>query len=189
MSIAEVLRTVTDALDRAELPYMLTGSSASTYYGAPRTTQDIDLVVATNPQRLQSFVEFLPADKYYADLDAALEAHRHRSLFNVLDRVSGWKIDLIIRKDRAFSQEEFRRRKKIVLDGVPVFAATPEDVIISKLEWAKMAQSERQIEDVAGILRIRWKSLDQAYIEHWVRELGLEAEWNAAHRDANVGGK
>jgi hypothetical protein len=186
MSIPEVLRSITETLDRAAIPYMLTGSMASAYYGAPRTTQDIDFVIAPDPEGLRTFVQLLPTNKYYVDLDAALQAHRHRSMFNLLDMESGWKIDLIFRKARVFDEGEFRRRKEITLHGVVLFAATPEDVVISKLEWAKMAQSQRQIEDVAGVLRIRSNSLDQSYIERWIRELELTSEWNDARRTAHL---
>jgi hypothetical protein len=99
---------------------------------------------------------------------------------------TGWKIDMIIRKSRPFSEEEFRRRTLVNLQGRPLFVASAEDVVVSKLEWAKLAQSERHIEDVAGILRMRWDSLDRAYLERWVLELRIEAEWNDARRAAGV---
>ena len=99
---------------------------------------------------------------------------------------TSWKIDLIIRKSRPFSEEEFRRRKLVSLQGSPLFVASAEDVVVSKLEWAKLAQSQRHIEDVAGILRMRWASLDRAYLEKWILELRIEAEWNDARRAAGV---
>jgi hypothetical protein len=107
-------------------------------------------------------------------------------LFNVIDLTTGWKIDLIVRKSRAFSQEEFRRRQRIELQNLALFVATAEDVIVSKLEWSKLAQSHRQIEDVAGILRMRWESLDHSYLEKWIRELGLKTEWEDARRAAGI---
>jgi len=76
-------------------------------------------------------------------------------LFNVIDLASGWKIDLIIRKSRAFSQEEFHRRQRVDLQTLSLYVASAEDVVVAKLEWSKLAQSQRQIEDVAGILRVR----------------------------------
>jgi hypothetical protein len=186
MSVADIFHRITAALDRAGIPYMLTGSFASSYYGVPRTTQDIDIVVAPTTNQLRTLVHLLGADEYYVDLDAALEAQQHRSLFNVVDRVTGWKIDFIIRKSRAFSEEEFRRRAPFDLQGIPLFVATAEDVVISKLEWAKLARSARQIEDIAAILRIRWDSLDHAYLEKWIDELDLATEWNSARRAAGV---
>ena len=83
---------------------MLSGSFASAHYGAPRSTQDIDLVIAATPAELRAFVEALSGKEYYVDLDSALEAHKRQSMFNVIDLATGWKIDLIIRKSRAFSQ-------------------------------------------------------------------------------------
>jgi hypothetical protein len=107
-------------------------------------------------------------------------------LFNVIDQATGWKIDLIIRKSRPFSQEEFRRRQPLMLHDVPLFIARPEDVIISKLEWAKLAQSRRQIEDAAAILRVRWDALDRSHLEKWIGELGLTDEWKEARRVADL---
>lgn len=167
---------------------MLSGSFASAYYGSPRSTQDIDLVIEATPAQLRAFVGALPSSEYYADLDAALGAHRRQSLFNVIDLATGWKIDLIIRKSRAFSQEEFRRRQRVSLHDVSLFLASAEDAIISKLEWANLAQSRRQIEDVAAILRVRWDALDHTYLEKWIAELGLKKEWGEARRAAGIAG-
>jgi hypothetical protein len=186
MSIQDVLQRMTSALDRAEIAYMLSGSFASAYYGAARSTQDIDFVIHASSQQLRSFIEALPVSEYYADLDSALEAHQRQSLFNVIDQATGWKIDLIIRKSRPFSQEEFRRRQGVTLHDVPLFVASAEDVVISKLEWAKLAQSRRQIEDAAAILRVRSGALDHAYLAKWIGDLGLPDEWREAIQVAGV---
>jgi hypothetical protein len=166
MSIAEVLQGITAALDQSNVAYMLTGSFASAYYGTPRSTQDIDVVLEASPDQLRAFVESLPVDQYYSDLDAALQAHRGESMFNVIDRSTGWKVDFIIRKSRPFSREEFRRRARVNLHGVPLFLASAEDIVIAKLEWSKLTQSQRQIDDVAAILRTRRETFDRSYIEN-----------------------
>jgi hypothetical protein len=180
MSAPQVFQRITAALDQAGILYMLSGSFASAYYGAPRSTQDIDLVIAATAAQLRAFVQSLPSDEYYADVDAALEAHQRQSMFNVIDLATGWKIDLIIRKSRDFSQEEFRRRRPVNLLDSNLFVASAEDVVVAKLEWSKLAQSRRHIEDVAGVLRAQWETLDRSYLEKWVLELGLEKEWNDA---------
>ena len=113
MSVPEVFQRITTALDRAGIGYMLSGSFASAYYGSPRSTLDIDLVIEATTAQLHAFVGALPNKEYYADLDAALDAHQRQSMFNVIDLATGWKIDLIIRKSRPFSQEEFRRRQRV----------------------------------------------------------------------------
>jgi hypothetical protein len=186
MSAAEVLRRITAALDRAGIAYMLTGSFAGAHYGVPRSTQDIDLVIAANPGELRTFVQSLPNGEYYADLNAALEAHSRESLFNVIDLATGWKIDLIIRKSRAFSREEFSRRQLVNVQGIPLFVASAEDVVIAKLEWSRLGQSQRQIEDVAAILRLRGESLDRSYLEKWASELNLNEELSDAARQART---
>jgi H2-forming N5,N10-methylenetetrahydromethanopterin dehydrogenase-like enzyme len=165
MSAPEVFRKITATLDGAGIAYMLTGSFAGAYYGAARSTQGIDLVIEATAEQVRTLVEDLGKADYYADLDAAVEAHRQRSLFNVIDVATGWRIDFIIRKSRAFSQEEFRRRQSVDLQGVAVMVTSAEDLVIAKLEWAKLGQSQRQVEDVAAILRMRWLSLDRSYVE------------------------
>jgi len=186
MSAPEVIQRITSALVRAGINYMLTGSFASADYGAPRSTQDIDLVIDATPQQLQAFIQSLAIHKYYADTDAALDAHKRQSLFNLIDLDTGWKIDLIILKSRAFSQEEFRRRQLVNLQDAELFVASAEDIIVAKLEWSKLAQSQRQIEDVSAILRARWDSLDHTYLGKWIAELGLEEGLNEARRTASI---
>jgi hypothetical protein len=109
-------------------------------------------------------------------------------MFNALDMEHGWKIALIIRKSRLFSEEEFRRRMAINLAGIDLFAATPEDVIVSKLEWSKLGQSQRHIDDAAGVLRMRGDSLDRSYVEKWIAELGLVQEWECARASSGISG-
>lgn len=186
MSIQDAFQRITTRLSQAGVSYMLSGSFASAYYGVPRSTQDIDLVIESSAAQVRAFVEGLPADEFYADVDAALEAHKRRSLFNVIDLKTGWKIDMIIRKLRRFSEEEFRRRREVNLHGISLFVASAEDVVISKLEWSKLAQSHRQIEDVAALLRIRWANLDLAYLQKWILELDVKDEWVEARRVASI---
>jgi hypothetical protein len=186
MSLPEVFGRITAALDQAGIPYMLTGSFASAHYGVPRSTQDIDLVIEPTAAQLRNFVQSLSSDEYYADLDTALEAQRHESLFNIIDLRTGWKIDLIFRRSRPFSQHEFGRRQLVDLQGPRLFVASAEDVIIAKLEWAKLARSQRQIEDVAAVLRLRWEALDRSYLERWISELGLHEQWSIARLAADL---
>lgn len=125
----------------------------------------------------------MPPDEYYVDGDAARDALRRRSMFNVVDQASGWKIDFIIRKNREFSRTEFSRRMDILLLGVRVFIASAEDTVVAKLEWSRSGGgSERQRRDIAGILATTGTDLDRAYVEHWVRELELQDEWEEAQK-------
>jgi hypothetical protein len=177
---ADLLARVIGLLDAAGIPYMLTGSFASTLFGAPRTTQDIDIVIEPTLGTLHRFLHALPDSEYYVSRDAAREAYGAEGMFNLVDFATGWKVDLIIRKQRSFSQEEFKRRRVVELLGMRLFVASAEDVIVAKLEWAKLGESERQLRDVAGILRGQADALDKAYIEHWVLVLQLGPQWAAA---------
>jgi hypothetical protein len=165
---------------------MLTGSFASAFHGAPRTTQDVDIVIAPTLGSLHKLIKEFPQESYYLSRDAALQAYGSEGLFNVIDFDSGWKIDFILRKARGFSLEEFERRQKADLLGTTLFVATAEDVIVSKLEWAKLAQSERQILDVVGILRTKGESLDYPYLERWVVALSLQSQWSTAKNKAGL---
>jgi hypothetical protein len=180
MSFFEVMQRLSAALNGAGIPYMLTGSFASVFYGCPRSTQDIDIVIDATSKQLQQLIEGLPKNEYYAEADEAVEALNKESMFNVIDQRAGWKIDLIIRKSRDFSRGEFNRRTRRTVQGLSLYIASAEDVILSKLEWAKLGKSQRQIEDAAGILKIRADELDRTYVERWVRELGLAEQWKNA---------
>jgi len=186
MSAAKVFCEIIAALNQANIPYMLTGSFASNLYGSARATQDIDLVIAATPDQVAVLKSLLSVSDYYFDLAAANEACRRKSMFNVLSMEHGWKIDFIFQKPGAYSQQAFSRRTPAQLDGVPLIASTAEDLIIAKLDWARMGESSRQIEDVAGILKIQQDSLDRPYIEKWIKELGLGDQWYRARQSAGL---
>lgn len=178
MSAGELLARLVAALDRAGIAHMVAGSFASTFHGVPRTTQDIDLVIDVTLSTLATFLESLPEAEYYVDADTARDAVIRRTQFNVIDMATGWKVDLIVRKDRPFSEEEFRRRLPAELLGARVFLATAEDTIIAKLEWAALSGgSERQLRDIDGIVQVRGPELDRAYIARWMAVLGLQQWW------------
>jgi hypothetical protein len=183
---AGAFRGILAALEPAEIAYMLTGSFASAFYGVTRATQDIDFVVDATSDQLTGFVQHLSGDQYYVDLDAALEALHHESMFNVVDMQSGWKIDLIIRKSRPFSLREFERRRRAEIQGTGFFVATIEDLMISKLEWAKLGSSRRQIADAAALLKLHDQTLDHAYIEKWISALELHGQWESARSEAGL---
>jgi len=177
LTAAEFLSRLITMLDAAGIPHMLAGSFASAYHGTPRATQDIDVVIDPTPASLESFVAQLTAAGYYVDADRARAALEPRRQFNVIDSGSGWKADLIVRKSRPFSREEFKRRSPATVLGVDVFMATAEDTILAKLEWAALTDSERQLADVTGILGVKGASLDRGYIERWASDLGVLGLW------------
>jgi hypothetical protein len=183
-SVEAVVGRVLHALQAAEVPYMLVGSFASSFHGAPRTTQDIDVVIAPTLGSLQKLIKQFPEENYYVSRDAALQAYGAETLFNVVDFTTGWKIDFIICKSREYSRQEFARRQESDLLGAKLYVASAEDVILSKLEWAKQGESERQIRDVAGILRTKGDALDREYLLRWIQALNVSEQWTKAVSDA-----
>lgn len=177
---ADLLAAIAGRLELAGIPYMLVGSLAGSFHGEPRTTVDIDIVIDPSADTLRRFVNSLPSDTFYFDESAAIEAFERRSSFNVIEHSTGWKVDLLMRKARPFSEAEFERRFNAPIFGRDTPMATAEDVMIAKLEWAKAGESERQIRDVAGILAVSGRELDTEYVEHWIAELDLGDMWRRA---------
>jgi hypothetical protein len=173
----DVLARVVRLLGDAGIAYMITGSMASSVHGRPRTTYDADIVIDPSREALDRLVAGLQAAGFYVDEGVAREALRARRQFNVIATASAFKVDLIVRKDRPFSREEFRRRRIAELWGAEVALATAEDTILSKLEWAQKGGSDRQLDDVAGIVAVQGSALDTAYIERWADMLGVLDLW------------
>lgn len=180
MSLAELLAATIARLDRAGVPYMITGSVASSYHGEPRATRDLDVVIDPDPEGLARLVADLEAGGLYVDAGAADRALADRTQFNAIDPGTGWKVDFLVRKDRPFSRQEFARRERADLVGVAGWIASPEDTIVAKLEWAAAGGTERQLADVAAVLDVGGESLDLAYVRRWVAELGLREAWSQA---------
>jgi hypothetical protein len=183
-ALGALVHRLVEAFDRHRIPHMLAGSLAAALHGHIRSTIDADFVVEVSERQLIALCEELDAAGMVVSQEAALEALRMRRYFNVIDPGTGWKADVMIRKERVFSISEFERRQATTYEGRPLFVATVEDVVVSKLEWVRTGSSARQIEDVRGVLLIAGDEIDRAYIERWVAAIGLEREWAAATRDA-----
>ena len=169
----EFLKDLIGRLERDGIPYMIAGSLGSAFHGEPRSTHDVDLVIDPTASQLEAFVSGLK-DSCYVSPGAAREALARRRMFNVIDAKGTWKADFIIRKDRPFSREEFNRRRVVTFLDMRAALSSPEDVILSKLEWANQGDSERQLRDVAGVILGQWGKLDEPYLRRWARELGVE---------------
>ena len=189
MNLRDLLELVAGVLDDVGVPYMLTGSLAGSYHGAPRSTQDIDLVVEASIALLLEVAVGLRAAGLYVSDNAIQEAHASRGMFNAIDSTSGWKIDFIVRKDRPFSRAEFESRRAIEFLGLNLSIALAEDLIVAKLEWARLGNSERQLRDVAEIISVQGTRLNVERIEEWTAKLDLETEWALARELADATGE
>jgi hypothetical protein len=180
VTLEEFLQRAVGILDETGVPYMVTGSLASAFYAVPRATQDLDFVFATDRAGVERMVQAFLDEGFYVDRDAAIDAHRTHGQFNAIDPAAGWKVDLIVRRDRPYSRVEFERRRPVSFLGVEFPIASLEDILIAKLEWGRMGDSTLQRRDVMQLLERTWSKLDRNYVERWVEELGLRSEWTRA---------
>lgn len=172
MNQDEVIAQLLGALEAVSIPYMVVGSLASSVHGQARMTRDADLVIDPTPSQLDALVTALETE-FYVSREAAHEALSRREMFNAIHLDSGFKIDLIVRKDRPFSLEELGRRQEAVVAGRPARIASAEDTILMKLDWARRGGSARQHDDAAAIVEVQGDRLDLAYLRRWAAELAL----------------
>ncbi len=175
MTLAEFLAEVVGRFDRLAIRYMVGGSTASSVYGEPRTTRDVDIVVEVDVDSLRLLFESFDPATVYIDSPATIEEVSPGQMFTLIDLVGGWKVDLVIRKDRSFSTLEFERRRPAELLGSRVMVASAEDVLLAKLEWAAMSGSTRQVDDARGIVRVQGGVLDLDHLQFWADQLGVRA--------------
>ena len=173
----EVTIKVTHVLEKLSVPYLIGGSLASTLYGMVRTTQDADIVAEMRLEHLQPFVLALQ-DEFYLDDEMIVDSIQRNSSFNILHRETMFKVDVFIPRPRPFLQSQLARAQKqtfVFENEVSAKFASPEDTILSKLEWYRLGGevSERQWRDILGILKTRAGALDIDYLKEWAGELNV----------------
>jgi hypothetical protein len=176
----ELLRHAVRAFDALGVEYMVVGSLASMAYGEPRMTRDIDIVANLRSHQVDAFCEAFPDADYCVSRDAAHDAVRRRSQFNVIHSASGNKIDLMIARDDAWGHMQLARRRNLTLaPGLTVFTAAPEDVILGKMLYYQDGQHEKHLRDITAMLRISGGEIDREYVDDWSKRLGLNNVWQA----------
>ncbi len=167
----ELLKTITQLLEQKGIGYMVSGSLAVNVYSVPRMTLDIDIVIELNETNRKSFLEIFKSG-YYINEEATLTEIRRKGMFNVIDHKSGLKIDLIIRKDTEYRRLELSRKTRKMIENVPVWLVSAEDLVISKIEWIQQLQSDKQMQDIKYLMAL--PDLDKNYISSWCNKLHLK---------------
>ena len=167
----DVLKDVAGKLNKASINYFISGSVAMSFYAQPRMTRDIDIVVVLTRRDVSQFVDLFK-DEYYIDPDTVDEEVKRGGMFNVINNQSIVKIDFILKKESEFSEEQFKNVHPMDIEGIKIQVISPENLVLSKLLWAKDSLSETQLRDVRNIIE-NVKPLNIAHIERWVKKLGL----------------
>lgn len=179
------------ALERLQVPYYLGGSIASSAYGVARATLDVDLVASLTQEHVAPLTEML-SPAFYVDSSMISDAVRRHSCFNVIHLATMFKVDVFVVKNRMYDLTALQRIRRDSLDlenpDRQFYLASPEDVVLNKLEWFRLGDevSERQWRDVIGVLAVQGSSLDREYLHRWAAELGVADLLERACREAEI---
>ncbi|MDI6731115.1 MAG: hypothetical protein QME05_00850 [Candidatus Margulisbacteria bacterium] len=177
MTEEDVVIDIISFLDKYSIPYALTGGFAVSFYGKPRSTHDLDIIVqliAGNRNIKELMTAFIK--DYYVSEEGITDAIIHDTMFNIIHQETGFKIDFWILKNEEYAQESFSRRKRFEILGLTPWILSPEDMIINKLQWYKAAESDKHLKDARGIIEIQKDNIDQKYLHKWTNKLGLNSE-------------
>jgi hypothetical protein len=179
----ELLERVVQALESLKISYLVTGSVAAMAYGEPRLTNDIDIVAGVEEGHIRGLLEAFPEDEFYIRADMIRQAIGQPGQFNIIHPASGLKVDVIIRRDTPFDQSRFSRKRLISpAESYQASFASPEDVILKKMEYYREGGSEKHLRDITGILKVSGEDIDRAYTALWADRLGLVEIWEAVLR-------
>lgn len=186
----EVLIQVIKVFDRFNIPYMIGGSFASGVYGIPRMTQDADIVADIKLKDIPLLVDAFKG-QFYIDNVIIQNAIHTRSSFNIIHLESMFKIDIFIPGRNLFTESKFKRRRQEQLVeeiGDKVYITSPEDIILTKLDWFRKGGeiSDRQYRDVLGVIKVQSErgGLDWDYLNFWAKELGVDDLLERVKRDS-----
>lgn len=175
-----------DLLESLQVRYFITGGAAAILYGEPRTTRDLDLVVAIQPPQLDAAIAALEESDFYV---AGIEDVRsgQRNVLQIVHQATIARADLILARDTPFNRAQLQRRQAIPLEGGrQLYYASPEDVVLSKLQWQRESQSEKQWRDILGILKVQSEAIDGDYLQDWATRLNVRGELQQAFTQAGL---
>jgi hypothetical protein len=184
-----VVARLARAFDDLSIRYVVGGSFASSLYGVPRATQDVDLVADIGLPQVDALTSAL-AGEFYIDAGMIRDAIQRRASFNVIHLATMFKADIFIARDDAWSREEMSRSRTKPLDTpegrVTIHFASAEDTLLHKLVWYKLGNevSDRQWGDIVGVLEVQSDSLDREYLDRWARDLDVSDLLDRARRQA-----
>jgi hypothetical protein len=189
--VLQLICRVTQVFERLGISYYIGGSVASGQYGLPRSTRDVDFIADLREKQVAAFVAALEED-FYVDGNAVLRAVRGLSSFNLIHFETVYKVDIFIVSDDEWARAKLARRQAKRLaagpDAPEAFVSSAEDTVLQKLRWFQKGGgvSERQWDDVLGVLKVQAQALDYAYMQRWATDLGVAELLQQAMVDAGL---
>jgi len=169
----DIVRDVSERLDAVEIGYMLTGSMAMNFYALPCLPRNLDFVIALRPENAEVMVRLFKPD-YDITREAVDSAIAQQSFFNLVHRKTAIKVNGFVCQQIKYRLTEFSRRQRVKFENLKTWIVSKEDLIISKLHWARRSHSERHLRDVTNLAAT---GCDTAYVERWTRALGIFTLW------------
>jgi hypothetical protein len=188
MSEADLFLVYASTFEALGLTYMITGSVASMLYGEPRVTHDVDIVVDLSPGMARRFAAAFPIERFYCppvEVIVHEASRRQRGHFNLIAQDTGFKADVYLANEDALHGDALERRQSIQVGELKIWVAPPEYVILRKLEYFREGRSEKHLRDIQAMLRVSGSTLDQAWLDAWLRRLHLTTEWTLAQRPSS----
>jgi len=183
MGLYELLHRIVGTFEKLQIPYLITGSVASMAYGEPRLTNDIDIVAEIHETHVPELMAAFPQDEFYVSEQMIRQAILQHAQFNIIHPTSGLKVDIMIKEDTPFDHSRFERmRRMFPAESYQANFASPEDVIIKKMQSYQAGGSEKHLRDITGILKISGEEVDRSYISEWARRLKLTEIWDSVQR-------
>lgn len=170
-----LLIKIAKIFSQLNIPYIITGGIAVLIWGRPRFTADIDIVIELQPEKIDALEKALLelGRAGYVDKEAMRQALERRGEFNFIDGETGVKVDFWIEKGTKLDLLRFKRKKTKIIRGQRVYFISPEDLILSKLEWYQKSYSTRHLEDIESIIKISGEKLEMRYLKRWAKKLGI----------------
>ena len=180
MSETDLFLLFVRPLNRAGIRYVIGGSVAAIFYGEPRFTHDVDMVVFLNEATIRQLSEIFPPKDFYlppSEVIAAEAARELRGQFNIIHMDTTFKADIYPTGRDEFNAWAFRNKRPIVYQGETLVLAPPEYVIVRKLEYFREGGSDKHLRDIRGILNVSGQQINQLDLNEWVQRQGVAAEW------------
>lgn len=186
-ALLDTLTATVNVLDELGVPYAITGSVASSVYGEPVVSQDVDLILQTTPEKARMIARQLQP-RFYCEENMLAEAASRSSLINIIDNRTSLKVDLSFVPNTAFFRDILARRleTRIGSDSPGLQFVSPEDVVLMKLLWRRDTQSRKQWENALSVVRGKGISLDWKYLFEQARTLGLEEDLIKLRDEAGI---